>query len=78
MILEAEPGGEIRMARKSAIATQSIAASVCGLGLSAYVRREKDQEEFTIGELKRLYSVLGTDGKDTIAAYMAKIFSPQS
>jgi len=74
MILEATPGREIRAARRSAIPTQRIAASVCGLGLSAYRAREEDQDRFTIGDLKRLYANVGTDGKDTIAAYMAKNF----
>ena len=74
MILEATPGQEIRAARRSAIPTQRIAASVCGMGLSAYMAREADQDKFTLGELKKLYENVGTDGKDTIAAYMAKNF----
>ena len=74
MILEAAPGREIRIARQSAIPTQKIAATVCGLGLSAYMARENDQDEFKIGELKLLYDNLGTDGQDTIAAYIAKKF----
>lgn len=74
MILEATPGQEIRVARRSAIPTQRIAASVCGLGLSAYRAREADQDSFTLGELRKLYANVGTDGKDTIADFMAKNF----
>lgn len=77
MILEANPGDEIRTARKSAMTTQRIAASVCGLGMNAYINREKDQDQFKLGELKKLYAACGTDGKDTIAAYMAENFPAQ-
>ena len=74
MILEAVPGREIMTARKSAIPTQKIAAAVCGLGLSAYMARENDQDKFELGELTLLYNALGTDGQDTIAAYVSKKF----
>ena len=75
MILEAVPGREVRTARKSAITTQGIAARVCGIGETAYNRREIDQMKFEIGELSKLYAALGTDGKDTIWAWLEKIFS---
>ncbi len=74
MILAAKPGFEIREARRSAIPTQRAAAAACGIGLSAYRSREADQDRFTLGELKRLYASVGTDGRDTIADYVAKNF----
>lgn len=74
MILEAVPGREVRTARKSAITTQGIAARVCGIGETAYNRRELDQEKFEVGELRRLYAELGTDGRDTLWAWLEKIF----
>lgn len=74
MILEATPGKEVREARRSAITTQRIAASVCGLGLSAYMSREADQDSFKMRELKKLYKAVGTDGKDTIADWLVKNF----
>ena len=77
MVLESLPGEEVRTARKSAIPTQRIAASVCGMGLNAYLNRENDQEKFQIGELRMLYGSLGTDGRDTIAAWVRKIFPMQ-
>lgn len=77
MILEAAPGREIRVARQSAIPTQRIAAKVCGLGLSAYMARENDQDSFELGTLEMLFDALGTDGQDTIAAYVGKKFTPR-
>lgn len=74
MILEAAEGREVRTARRSTIPTQDIAASVCGLGETAYNRRELDQDKFRVGELRRLYSKLGRDGKDTMHAWLEKIF----
>ena len=75
MILESTPGREVRTARKSCMPTQAIAAGVCGLGLSAYRNREENQDDFSIGELRRLYRAMGTDGKDTLADWVVKNFS---
>lgn len=75
MILESIPGREVRTARQSCMPTQAIAAGVCGLGLSAYRRREENQDEFQIGELRKLYKAMGTDGKDTLESWIAKNFS---
>ena len=74
MVLETVEGREVRTARKSAIPTQVIAARVCGLGETAYNRREISQMEFKVGELARLYAALGTDGKDTMRAWLQKTF----
>lgn len=74
MILEAVSGSEIKVARRSAIPTQKIAASVIGRGETSYNALENNQGEFTVSELKRLYDNLGRDGKDTIRAWVAKIF----
>ncbi len=75
MILEASPGNEVRTARKSAITTQKIAASVVGLCETAYNAREQNQDSFSIGELRKLYECLGTDGRETLRAWLLKIFS---
>ena len=75
MILESTPGREVRTARQSCMPTQAIAAGVCGLGLSAYRNREANQDEFQVGELRKLYRAMGTDGKDTLAAWLLKNFS---
>lgn len=74
MILESTPGREVRTARQSCMPTQAIAAGVCGLGLSAYRRREENPEEFQVGELRKLYRAMGTDGKDTLMAWILKNF----
>jgi len=74
MILETTPGNEVKVARKSAMTTQRIAASVCGLGMNAYLNRENDQDSFEVGTLKKLYDNLGTDGKDTIRDWLGKKF----
>ena len=74
MIIKAEPGREVYEARRSAMPTQAEAAEVCGLGLSAYMARENDQGKFKVEELARLHAALGNDGRDTIAAWLQKIF----
>lgn len=75
MVLDSAPGREVMTARKSCMTTQAIAAAVCGLGLSAYRRREENQDEFQVGELERLYGAMGTDGRDTLADWVCKKFS---
>lgn len=78
MKLEASEGREVRTARKSAIPTQQMAGKILNMGTTKYNHLEQHQDEFTIGQLNELYQVLGTDGKDTIAAWVQNKFSGTS
>jgi len=74
MLVQSKSGTEIRTARKTAIPTQTLAADALGMSVATYNSRELHQENFTIKELKMLYSMLGDDGKDTIAEYVQRTF----
>ena len=75
MILESASGNEVRTARKSAIPTQKMAGAIIGKSLVTYNHLEQQQDNFTIGDLEKLYKHLGTDGKDTLAAWVQKKFT---
>lgn len=77
MILEAQEGQELRTARKSAVPTQVMAAAILDMTPPTYIKLEKNQDTIRLGELEKLFNVLGTDGKDTIKAWLAKKFSIQ-
>lgn len=75
MILEAQDGQELRTARKSAVPTQVMAAAILDMSAPTYIKLEKDQDSIKVGDLAKLHSTLGTDGKDTINAWLVKKFS---
>ena len=78
MQLEAVKGREVRTARKSAIPTQKMAGLILNMGETKYNHLEQSQEDFTIRQLKTLYKALGTDGKDTLAAWVQNEFSGET
>jgi len=75
MIIQSQAGSEVRAARKSIFARQDQAANILGMCPSTYCNRELDQENFTVRELKTLFDHLGTDGKETITAWLNSFFS---
>lgn len=74
MKLDAPEGRELMVARKSAIRTQKQAAMMLGRNTAYYNDLEQHQEKARIHELKTIFDAVGTDGKDTIKAWLNGMF----